>query len=219
MSRFAVIGLGYFGNEVAAALVARGHEVIAVDDDLARVEGASDRVHECVRLDATDPDALRAHRIHLADACVICMGDAFEETELTAVALASLGVKRIITRGTTSQRAKILRALGPEVVSPDVDSAERLADELTQPVYSSIRALGAGLYVAELPVDPKMDGARLDAIPLLSGLRVVALLRDGLDYEDGSPEGSFVAPPPETILREDDQLLLLGDERGIFGGS
>lgn len=131
MPRIAVIGLGFFGTEVAHALVARGHQVVAIDRDLARVEALAEVVEECIRLDATNRDALQEHRVHEVEAAVVCMGDAFEEAELTAMALAALGLKRIIARGTTRERVKILEALGPEVVSPDVDAATRVAGMLS----------------------------------------------------------------------------------------
>ena len=131
MARIAVIGLGYFGREVAHALIARGHDVVAIDKELSCVEALADEVKECVRLDATSRDALEEHRVHEADACVVCMGDAFEEAELTVMALASLGLKRIIARGTTRERARILEALGPRVISPDADAAARVAEGLT----------------------------------------------------------------------------------------
>jgi len=216
MGRIAVIGLGYFGREVAHALVARGHDVIAIDKDLACVEELSDTVEECIRLDATSRDALEAHRVHEADACVVCMGDAFEEAELTTVALASLGVERIIARGTTRERVRILEALGPEVVSPDVTAARRLADELTLDDFTTVHEITPGLYSSTLVVGEDMDGVALSELRVGKHQRVTALLREGLDYDD-SPRDAFVAPPPETILRAGDRLVVLGDDAGLFG--
>ena len=42
MKRFVIVGLGNFGSGVAETLAARGHEVIAIDVDEAKVDVSID---------------------------------------------------------------------------------------------------------------------------------------------------------------------------------
>lgn len=57
MKKFAILGLGTFGESVAKSLTEKGAEVIAVDKDMSRVEDIQDYVSVAVRLDSTDENA------------------------------------------------------------------------------------------------------------------------------------------------------------------
>ena len=70
MPKFAVIGLGRFGAQLAETLTQNGAEVIAIDHDRKIVESIRDRVALAVRLDGTDIDALRTQGVDKVDACV-----------------------------------------------------------------------------------------------------------------------------------------------------
>ena len=59
MRRFAVIGLGRFGQKLAIALAMSGAEVIAIDKDRNEIEMIRDQVSHAVRLDGTDEEALQ----------------------------------------------------------------------------------------------------------------------------------------------------------------
>ncbi len=54
MKRFAVIGLGRFGQKLAIALSMSGAEVIAIDRDRTVIEQIRDQVSLAVRLDSVD---------------------------------------------------------------------------------------------------------------------------------------------------------------------
>ncbi|MHC4436421.1 MAG: NAD-binding protein, partial [Planctomycetota bacterium] len=57
MRRFAVIGLGRFGQKLAIALAMSGAEVIAIDKNRDEIELITDQVSHAVRLDSTDEEA------------------------------------------------------------------------------------------------------------------------------------------------------------------
>lgn len=61
------IGRGNFGASLAKILTSPGHDVLGVDQDLARVEYFKDTVANAICLDATDPHALRLLPIKEAD--------------------------------------------------------------------------------------------------------------------------------------------------------
>ena len=68
INKFAVIGLGQFGTSIARTLAERGSEVLAIDNDLNKVESLKDEVAFSVCLDATDIKALKAQNIEDVDA-------------------------------------------------------------------------------------------------------------------------------------------------------
>lgn len=106
MQKFAIIGLGRFGQRLARALTSAGAEVIAVDRDAALVERIRDQVTLAVRLDSTDADALRAQGAHDVDVAVVGIGEDFESAALTVATLKELRVKRIIARADAKFRRR-----------------------------------------------------------------------------------------------------------------
>ena len=88
MKRFAVIGLGRFGNKLAIALSMSGAEVIAIDRDRTVVDQIRDQVSHAVRLDSTDEDALKAQGVDMVDVAIVGMGQGgrtFESAIMTVV--------------------------------------------------------------------------------------------------------------------------------------
>jgi len=79
MRRFAVIGLGRFGQKLAIALAMSGAEVIAIDRNRNEVELIRDQVSLAVRLDGTDEEALKSQGVDKADVAIIALGqESFE---------------------------------------------------------------------------------------------------------------------------------------------
>ena len=74
MKRFAVIGLGRFGRELAIALAMSGAEVVAIDKNREEIEVIGDQVSHAVRLDSTDEEALKAQGVDKCDVAIIGIG-------------------------------------------------------------------------------------------------------------------------------------------------
>ena len=137
MKRFAVIGLGRFGQKLAIALSMSGAEVVAIDRDRAIIEQISDQVSHAVKLDGTDEDALKAQGIDKVDVAIIGMGQggrAFESAILTTVNLRQMGVKQIYARAETLTAGQVFSAIGAtDVIYPEIESAQRWAYKLIAP--------------------------------------------------------------------------------------
>src|SRR5688572_24188075 len=102
--KFAVIGLGIFGNSIARTLSERGAEVLAIDNEEDHVEDIKDDVAYAVALDATDIRALESQSIQDMDAVIVAIGEDFEALLITTANLQELNVKRIITRASNKQQ-------------------------------------------------------------------------------------------------------------------
>lgn len=129
--KIAVIGLGVFGVRVAIELGRKGVEVLALDNNMERLEDVKEYVAHAAKIDATDEASLRAQGIAEMDVVIVGIGDDFEAALLTIAALQTINVKRIVVRGTTSTHERILNHLGiKEVILPAEEAAERLATTL-----------------------------------------------------------------------------------------
>jgi trk system potassium uptake protein TrkA len=134
MKQFVVIGLGNFGQSVAARLAQIGHEVIAIDFDENRVATIKDSVTQAVTADARNRDALQDLIPSGVDAVVVGVGDSIEASLLSVLYCKELGVKRIIAKAASDDHGRILESIGTsEVIYPERNAALRLAEKLNAP--------------------------------------------------------------------------------------
>lgn len=212
MSRFAIVGLGNFGLELARSLARLGAQVTAIDNDPAHLEKVKDEVHTAIRMDARDRETLEDQGIHEVDCAVVCMGEDFEAAELCAVHLTELGCPRVLVRGTTRERVEILDALGPKVITPGLGEARELAVRLVSPGLREYSSFVGGHQVAEVVVPEVMEGRTLGDLKFLEKGKVhVVALRRGLTTEE-----LIVGPGSQQVLRAGDNLLLLGAEPDLI---
>jgi trk system potassium uptake protein TrkA len=222
MVRFAVIGLGRFGQRLARALTADGAEVIAVDREAKLVEAIRDEVALAVRLDSTDADALRAQGVAEVDVAIVSIGEAFEASALTVAVLKELGVPRIFARAETDIQGQILSRIGAEeIVNPEQESALRWAHRLMLPNLQQYVELGENHAMVQISA----PGALCHKTPLQLNLRrkygvnLVAIKREVrvAGQAEGAPATSSVITVPEadTTILPDDILILVGSNKAL----
>ena len=215
MRRFAVIGLGRFGSQLARALAQAGAEVIAIDKDRKLVEQISNEVTVAVRLDSTDENALRAQGIDEVDAVVVGIGNDFEANILTTVTLKALKVKYICARAEREVHAAILRRIGAdEVIFPEDESAQRLSFKLVAPHISDKLEFAPGYSLVQYAAPAAFDGKTLAQLQLRRKYKVnVITLRR---CEDTGAKGDQMSgeiinvPQPDTVVQKGDLLWLVG---------
>jgi len=133
MKRFAVIGLGNFGFHAARALYEDGNQVIAIDEDKARVQAIDPYATEALLLDATDKDALKALGLQHMDAVIVAAGAKISTSILICLHLQEIGVKKILAKALDDDPGKILKRMGAaEIIHPERDMALRVARGLSR---------------------------------------------------------------------------------------
>ncbi len=216
MKKFAILGLGTFGESLAKSLTEKGAEVIAVDRNLSRVEDMQDYVSISVRLDSTDENALVAQGINEVDVAVVCIGEDFESNLLTSVLLKQLGVPVVITRATRPLEEKILKAVGIDrVVLPEQEVGEKLAYTLMHPQLKEIFYLAGQITIAEIDAPKIFIGKSLEELQLRAkyGLNLITIRKQ---KEETDKKGNVVKreevimPVAQTIIEENDILILVG---------
>lgn len=220
-NRFAVIGLGQFGMSIALTLAGRGAEVIAIDNDLDKVERVKEEVAISVALDSTDAKALKAQNVQEVDAVVVAIGEDFESLVLTTVILQELKVKRIIARAANKQQRTILEKLGvEEILSPEDTVGKSVAETLLQPSMRSFLSLPDEYEIVEIDTPKRVVEQTIADIKLRQefDLNLITVKRKFTEEQEGEKtEVTHIigVPRPDTKLRETDKMIILGKSKDI----
>jgi len=219
--QFAVIGLGRFGYNVAETLIKKGHEVLAIDSDEAKIEAISDFATYAVQCDATDERALKAVSVQNVDVAVVSIGENIEASILIVMTLKELGVKEIIAKAVTRLHGKILTNIGvTEVIYPERDAAIRLAHRLIAPNVLEYLELAQGYSIEEIEVPGDFIGKPLKeaSIRTTYGINVIAIKRNVTKLVRGewkSVEEMNVNPDAEDLLQKGDIMVIVGKEEDL----
>lgn len=214
MERFAVVGMGRFGRELAQHLAKLGAEVIAIDEDRQVIEDMRDRVTLAIAMDATDEQTLRVQGIDKVDAAIVGIGRDFEANLLATVTLKQLGIKRVISRaGTELQGQILLRTGADEVVYPTHESAHRWAAKLLAPHVIEQIELAEGHSLAQVIAPSKWAGHTIADLNLRAKhhVNIVAIKRKSVESE----KIQLVMPMPDTRILEKDTLILIARDDDI----
>src|SRR5258708_3441017 len=133
--KFCVIGIGKFGYEVATALTNNGVDVLAIDQDEAKIEHIRDRVSHAACIKIIDADSLHKIGIEEMHGVIIALSGNFTETAiLVRILKNTFEIKTIIACTNDQIKAEILELLGADqIIKPEVDAAIQLADGLSAP--------------------------------------------------------------------------------------
>lgn len=209
-ARFAVIGLGRFGALLVRALAEEGREVVAVDRNPLHVEAVKDWATVAVAFDSTNREALIEHGINEVDVAVVGIGENFEANLYTSLLLKKTGTARVISRAMTSLQADILRGIGvDEVISPEEESARRLARNLARPNLLDFIEIAAEHVIVQVKAPASFVGKSIIELDIRRRFNVnlVAIRRQ---------KGGIVGVPrAEDVIEESDVLVFIGREKDI----
>lgn len=208
MKRFAIIGLGHFGANVARQLYKEGAEVIAVDVNKEAVQNAADFSDQAICASATERKVLEGIGITDVDCAVVSLGDSLDASTLVALYLKEFGVPYIAVKAISDDHEKILRAVGvQEVIHPERDTAQRLGMKLAHHNIENFLPLSKNYAVASLNTPPELFNRRVIEIES-KDVQVVAIQKG---------EVLILVPKDEDIIERGDILILMGEARRIAG--
>ena len=165
--KFAVIGMGSFGANVARTLFERGNEVLAIDRDKDMTEAAKNFTTNAVMTEAAVKENLQALGVQEMDVVVVSLGHQLEASVMTVLYLHELGVKRIVAKALSEDHAKVLEAVGAtEVIYPEKDMAIRTALRLSSPDVIEYLPLVSGITIQEIAPPVKFIGKTLKQLDL-----------------------------------------------------
>jgi len=188
--KFAVIGLGSFGLNIAKTLYEKGNEVLAVDED---------------------KENLQALGIKDMDVVIVSLGPEMEASVLTVLYLNEMGTKRIVAKALTEDHAKILESVGAtEVIYPEKDMAIKTALKLSFPNVLEYLPLISGFGIQEIAPPEKFIGKNLRELDLKNkyGIQVIAI-------KELIPEKTTFVPKADFVLKDSDILVIIGEDKQL----
>lgn len=203
-NEFIIIGLGRFGTSLAMTLTAYGHDVLAIDSDIKRVQQVSQILPHVLQLDATNIDALREVGAESFDTGIVCIGTYFEANLLATVSLRKLGVRRVITKAVTVTQQDILQRVGAdEVILPEHEAGVRLGRRLSGINFVDFLELSDDKGVVEIVTPDHLVGKSLREAEIRQqyGLAVIAIRRN---------DDVVISPQAEEVIQANDILVVLG---------
>lgn len=209
--KFAVIGLGSFGAQVAKTLYEKGQEVLAVDHDSERIDELKSFVSHAVSMDAADKENLQALGIQEMDVVIVSLGPDMESSILTVLYLHEMGAERIIAKALTEDHGKILNAVGAnEVIHPEKDMAIKTAFRLSNPNVLEYLPLISGFGIQEVAPPEKFIGKTLKQLDLRNkhGVQVMAI-------KSLVPEKTTFIPTADFLIKDSDILIIMGEEKKL----
>ncbi|WP_306641684.1 potassium channel family protein [Sanyastnella coralliicola] len=215
-NRFAVIGVGRYGTQIANKLSAKGAEVFAFDNNLDRIENIKENVALAVQLDTTDQKAMLSQKINEMDAAVVAIGENFEATILTVMNLLDFKVPRVIVRASGENQKRILKSLGiEEILAPEEEFASLVAEQLINPNITAFLQLPDNYEVAEIKAPRGIANRSLEDIDLVNkyNLTLITIKRCYEEEKNGEvvrEEHILGVPRAETVVYTTDTLIVFG---------
>lgn len=209
MKSVLLIGLGRFGQHVARELNELGHEVMAVDSSESRVDATLPYVTGARIGDSTSREFLSELDVASFDACIVAIGDNFQNSLETADLLKELGAKRVVARASRGVQEKfLLRCGADEVVYPEKQLAAWTAICCTSDHILDYIELDEDYSLFELAVPAEWQGKTVLRLDLRRkyGINILGVRREGrLDMGVG----------PDTVLDGTCPVLVLGRREDV----
>ncbi|RVU55222.1 potassium channel family protein [Anaerosphaera multitolerans] len=209
MKSFVVFGCGRFGSTVATTLAELDNEVLVVDINFDKVQGISDQVTAAVQCDVLDENAIKDLGLKNFDVAVIAIGTNLEAAIMATIMSKEAGISYIVAKANGLRHGNILEKVGAnKIIYPEIDMGYKVAHNLTSSNILDIIQLSPDFSIAEIKVVPDWYGKTIEQVQFRKLFNVTILgieSRDNLD----------ISPSSDTILLENDILVLLGSNEDI----
>lgn len=209
MKSVLLIGLGRFGQHVAAKLNELNHQVMAIDKDEARINAVLPFVTNAQIGDSTNEGFLRDLGVRNYDVCVVAIGDSFLNSLETTSLLKELGAKFVVARATRDVHAKfLLRNGADEIVYPERQMAHWLAVRYTADHISDYVELDEDHAIFEVEVPKNWIGKTVGELDIRKKYNMNILGTKKNEKMD-------LSVSPATVLTSDIKLMVLGDFKDL----
>ena len=207
-----VIGLGRFGYSITSTLYNLGHDVLAVDLDVTRVQNIVGQSTHSISGDATNEQLLREIGIQEYTVAIVAIGANIVASIMTTVLLKTMGVPYIVARATNPLHTNTLNRLGVDrVVQTESEMGSRIAHSLFSPDVQEYIELSSEFGISKILAPNQFQDRYLKDLGFSeskngSGISVLSIRR-----------GSKITlmPDIDTQLKEGDTLILAGKDEDI----
>lgn len=209
MKSVLLIGLGRFGRHIAMKLNDLNHQVMAVDSNEERVNAVLPFVTNAQIGDSTNEEFLSSLGIRNFDACIVAIGDNFQNSLETASLLKELGAKKVIARASRGVQEKfLLRNGADEVVYPEKQLAAWTAIRCTSEYILDYIELDSDYSIFELTVPEDWDRKTIIQLDIRKkfGINILGV------RENGKLNMNIT---PDTVLGRGKSILVLGQHKAV----
>lgn len=205
---YGIIGLGRFGTALAKKLSEIGSDIMVVDKDAGKVAELREYTENAFIADTLDRKNLEDMGFQNCDVVIVCIAEAIDVSILVVMKLESMGVKRIIAKANSEEHGEILDRLGVEVIYPEKDRAERLANRLEMGEGIDFIELSDLINVAKFVVPREYIGKTVVEMAVRErfGLNIIAVENNRKVMDVIKPDYCFA---------DNDILYLCGNKKAI----
>ena len=209
MKNILLIGLGHFGRALAMELSARGHQIMAVDEQEKRVNEVLPYVTDALIGDTTSESFLKSLGVSNFDVCVVAIGNDFQSSLETTSMLKELGGQTVVSYADSEVQKKFLLRNGADfVINPAVQIAQWASVRFASDHVLDFISIDEEHAVLEVTVPEAWAGKTVGEIDIRRrhGITLIAVKRD--DHTD-------LSITPDTLIMGNDTLLVLGDQKAV----
>ena len=209
MKSILLIGLGRFGRHIALKLNALNHQVMAIDHNAARVNALLPFVTNAQIGDSTNEEFLAALGVGNYDACIVAIGDNFQNSLETTYLLKELGARKIIARASKEMQEKfLLRNGADEVVYPEKQLAAWTAIRCSSEHILEYIELDDEYAIFEVEIPSDWSGKSILELDIRKkhGINILGVRTNGKLNMNITPN---------TVFGHGTSVLVLGQEKAV----
>lgn len=209
MKSILLIGLGRFGRHIALKLNALNHQVMAIDHNEERVNALLPFVTNAQIGDSTNEEFLAALGVGNYDACIVAIGDNFQNSLETTYLLKELGARKIIARASKEMQEKfLLRNGADEVVYPEKQLAAWTAIRCSSEHILEYIELDDEYAIFEVEIPSHWSGKSILELDIRKkhGINILGVRTNGKLNMNITPN---------TVFGYGTSVLVLGQEKAV----
>ena len=204
--RIAFVGAGEVSVGTAKALIGKGHEVVIIENDKARIDDLSSQM-DCSFLqgDGSRPDILREVNPQQTDV-LLCLSNSEQINVIASLVGRSLGFKRVVTSISDPQFESICLELGlKDLIIPSRTISRYLEDMISGVENLDLSVVIKGEARFFTLIAREEDALNPRELKLPAEARVICYYRDD----------KFFHVDEETKFRKGDELVILTHSKNI----
>lgn len=209
MKKYAVLGLGRFGQHLAMELANMGHEVLAVDIKEEHLVAVQDYVTHAVIADITDEEAVSELGLDEFDGIIIGVGNHVQNSIICALICKEYNVPQLWAKASSELHAKALRKIGVDrVVLVEREMGVRVAHHITNGNIVEYIALSDDYQMVELEIKSEWENRTISEINFRTkyGINIIGIKRE---------DDFTVSPQADFVIRRGDILCIIGNNTAI----
>ncbi len=210
MKSILIIGMGKFGQILAAKMQELGNHIMIVDKDEEIVNELAHEYTNAVIGNCTNESVLKSLGINNFDICFVTIGNDFQSSlEITSL-LKEMGAKYVIAKAERDIQAKfLLRNGADEIVYPERDSAIKLAIRCNANNIFDYIELTQDYSIFEIPVLPQWVNETLSSVDVRKKFKITIIAVKNNNV-------LFPIPSADYVFKPDDHVVVIGKHSDVF---